>query len=94
MAGESTYAMSYLKNDSAIRAESMKPKTDVIFDKSPFSNKTIYKESYLPSTVKKPELIIPRNAVKMPDQKMACDTNYNVTTAKEMFSSRSIITIF
>lgn len=78
MAGESTYAMSYLKNDSITKAESMKPKVDVIFDKSPLSNKTIYKESYLPSTVKKPELIIPHNAVKMPDQRMSCDTNYNV----------------
>lgn len=78
MAGESTYAMSYLKNDTFTKAMSMKPKTDLFFDKSPFSTKTIYKQSYLPSAVKKPELIIPRQALKMPDQRMACDTNYNV----------------
>lgn len=78
MCGESTYAKSYLRNDCCVRGESMKPKISVVFEKTPFSNKTIYKQSYLPSAVDKPELIIPHNAIKMPDQRMACDTNYNV----------------
>lgn len=88
MCAKTTYSESYLKNEEPCIEKPIVPCPANVFPYGgEFHDKTIYKESYLESTIDRVEPIIPCNAITKADGKISADT-----TSKVQSRTRSTLT--
>lgn len=79
MCAKTTYSESYLKNEEPCIEKPIVPCPANVFPYGgEFHDKTIYKESYLESTIDRVEPIIPCNAITKADGKISADTTSKV----------------
>lgn len=91
MCAKTTYSESYLKNEESCIEKPIVPCPANVFPYGgEFHDKTIYKESYLESTIDRVEPIIPCNAITRADGKISADTTSKVHCDLQRRSTLSI----
>ncbi|XP_043788832.1 stabilizer of axonemal microtubules 2-like [Apis laboriosa] len=92
MCAKTTYSESYLKNEESCIEKPIVPCPANVFPYGgEFHDKTIYKESYLESTIDRVEPIIPCNAITRADGKISADTTSKLSYQPLQAEKRSPI---
>ncbi|KAG7200485.1 hypothetical protein KM043_001051 [Ampulex compressa] len=87
MCGKTIYSESYLKNEQPQMVKPILPSpANILPSAAEFTEKTIYKESYIGCNADRVEAIIPSGNISLPDDKMTMDTinklSYRAVQAK------------